>query len=185
MEKGLPPDRVRVTGFPVNPGLGALARERPVSLEGGRAVPGALFCPAFRTACARGAGGHAGGGPLRHASLASWAAGSGAFTPISGICAPDTGIGWPCAAGRRVPSYLAASHVVVGKAGGATVHEGAGVCTAHAGKLSSSGPGGGQRPPAGKTGRRPPCGRPCPWPPPCGRWLRKAVRRGGAHAWHW
>ena len=63
VEKGLPPDRVRVTGFPVNPGLGVLARERPVSWKGG-AVPGALFCPAFRTACARGAGGHAGGGPL-------------------------------------------------------------------------------------------------------------------------
>ena len=35
VEKGLPPDRVRVTGFPVNPGLGALARERPVSWKAG------------------------------------------------------------------------------------------------------------------------------------------------------
>ncbi|MEI3559151.1 MAG: hypothetical protein V8Q21_08335 [Akkermansia muciniphila] len=60
-EKGLAADRLRVTGFPVNPGLGALAREHPVSWKGGGAVPGALFCPAFRTACSRGAGGHAGG----------------------------------------------------------------------------------------------------------------------------
>ena len=34
-EKGLPQDRLRVTGFPVNPVLGALAEEHPLSWKGG------------------------------------------------------------------------------------------------------------------------------------------------------
>lgn len=123
VEKGLPPDRVRVTGFPVNPGLGRWRGSAP--FPGRRAsrsgcfilpsVPHGMRARSWRPCWRR---------TPPYASPASWAAGSGAFTPISGICAPDTGIGWPCAAGRaRVPFYLAASHVVVGKAGGATVHE--------------------------------------------------------------
>ena len=123
VEKGLPPDRVRVTGFPVNPGLGALARERPVSWKAGE--PFRVLYFAQRSA--------------RHARA-----------ELEAMLEADPSIRVTCILGRRfrriyphirdlraryghrlavrgwtrrVPFYLAASHVVVGKAGGATVHE--------------------------------------------------------------
>lgn len=123
MEKGLPPDRLCVTGFPVNPGLGALAREHPVFWKEGE--PFRVLYFAQRSA--------------RHAR-AELEAMLEADPAISVTCILGrrfrriyprirdlrarygrrlTVRGWT----RRVPHYLSASHVVVGKAGGATVHE--------------------------------------------------------------
>lgn len=123
MEKGLPPDRLRVTGFPVNPVLGALAREHPVSWRAGE--PFRVLYFAQRSA--------------RHARA-----------ELEAMLETHPGIHVACILGRRfrriyphlrelrarygrrltvrgwtrrVPSYLSRSHVVVGKAGGATVHE--------------------------------------------------------------
>lgn len=121
--KGLPKDRLRVTGFPVNPGLGALACAYPLSWKEGE--PFRVLYFAQRTA--------------RHARA-----------ELEGMLNADSALHVTCILGRRfrsiyprirdlrvkygrrltvrgwtrrVPSYLAASHVVVGKAGGATVHE--------------------------------------------------------------
>lgn len=122
-EKGLPQDRLRVTGFPVNPVLGGVGEGASSFLEGRRAVPGALLCPAFRTACAGGAGGYAGCESALHVTCILGRRFRRIYPRIRDLRARYgrrlTVRGWT----RRVPSYLAASHVVVGKAGGATVHE--------------------------------------------------------------
>lgn len=122
-EKGLPPDRLCVTGFPVNPSLGVLAREHPVSWKEGD--PFRVLYFAQRSA--------------RHARA-----------ELEAMLEAAPGLHVTCILGhrfrriyphirdlrirygsrlvvrgwtRRVPFYLSASHVVVGKAGGATVHE--------------------------------------------------------------
>lgn len=123
VEKGLPPDRLRVTGFPVHPGLGALAREHPASWKDGEPFRVLYFAqrsarharreleamleadPSIRVTCILGR-------RFRriYPRIRDLRARYGRRLDVRG---------WTC----RVPSYLAATHVVVGKAGGATVHE--------------------------------------------------------------
>lgn len=123
VEKGLPPDRLYVTGFPVNPGLGALAREHSVTWKEGdpfrvlyfaqrsarfaRAELEAMLeaSPSIRVTCILGR-------RFRriYPRIRDLRARYGRRLAVRG---------WT----RRVPFHLAASHVVVGKAGGATVHE--------------------------------------------------------------
>lgn len=122
-EKGVPADRMRVTGFPVNPALGSLAAECPLSWKPGE--------------------------PFRVLYFAQRSAGH-ARAELEAMLEADPAVCVTCILGRRfkriyphirdlrarygrrlavrgwtrrVPSYLAVSHVVVGKAGGATVHE--------------------------------------------------------------
>lgn len=123
VEKGLPPDRLYVTGFPVNSGLGALAREHSVTWKEGdpfrvlyfaqrsarfaRAELEAMLeaSPSIRVTCILGR-------RFRriYPRIRDLRARYGRRLAVRG---------WT----RRVPFHLAASHVVVGKAGGATVHE--------------------------------------------------------------
>lgn len=123
VEKGLPPARLYVTGFPVNPGLGALAREHPVTWKEGdpfrvlyfaqrsarfaRAELEAMLeaSPSIRVTCILGR-------RFRriYPRIRDLRARYGRRLAVRG---------WT----HRVPFHLAASHVVVGKAGGATVHE--------------------------------------------------------------
>lgn len=123
MEKGVSGNKVRVTGFPVNPGLGALAREYALSWTSGE--PFRVLYFAQRSARR----GRAELEAMLEADPSVY------VTCILGRrfrkiypCIRDLRVrygkrlvvrGWT----RRVPSYLLASHVVVGKAGGATVHE--------------------------------------------------------------
>lgn len=122
-EKGIAPDRMRVTGFPVNPCLGPVAREHAISWSTGESFRVLYF--AQRSA--------------RHAR-----------EELEAMLEADPSLCVTCILGRRfrtiyphirdlrmkygrrlvirgwtrrIPSYLAVHHAVVGKAGGATVHE--------------------------------------------------------------
>ena len=122
-EKGLPQDRLRVTGFPVNPVLGALAEEHPFpGKKGSRSgcftlpsVPHGMRGRSWRVCWMR--------IPPLHVTCILGRRFRRIYPRIRDLRARYgrrlTVRGWT----RRVPSYLAASHVVVGKAGGATVHE--------------------------------------------------------------
>lgn len=123
MEKGIPGDRVRVTGFPVNPGLGRLAREHSLSWNPGEPFRVLYFAqrsarlaraeleamldtgPSVRVTCILGR-------RFRkiYPGIRDLRARYGSRLVVRG---------WT----RRIPAYLSASHAVVGKAGGATVHE--------------------------------------------------------------
>ena len=132
-------------------------------LEGRGAVPGALLCPAFRTACAGGAGGYAGCESRPACNLYSGA-------PVPAHLSPHPGFASQIrtqADGARLDApraFLSCRQPCSGRESGRR-HRARSACgrTAHAGELSSSGPGGGQYPPSGKTGRRRPCAG-CPRP---------------------
>lgn len=121
--KGVPAERVRVTGFPVNSCLDRLAREYSLSWAPGESFR-VLYFAQRSPAHAR-----------EELAAMLEADPSVCVTCILGrrfrkIYPHITDLrakygsrlavrGWT----RRVPSYLAATHAVVGKAGGATVHE--------------------------------------------------------------
>ncbi len=123
VEKGVPADRIRVTGFPVNPRLGRFALEHPISWSPGEPFRVLYFAqraasharaeltamleshPDVRVTCIMGR-------KFRkiYPHIADLRRNYGARLTLRG---------WT----SRVPDYLALSHVVVGKAGGATTHE--------------------------------------------------------------
>lgn len=123
VQKGLPEEKIRVTGFPVAPLLGSLAQDHPLDWQPGE--PFRVLYFAQRSA------GHA----RRELEAMLEASPSIRVTCILGrrfrTIYPHVRDlrerygsrlvmrGWT----RRVPDYLAANHVVVGKAGGASVHE--------------------------------------------------------------
>ena len=92
-EKGLPQDRLRVTGFPVNPVLGALAKEHPLSWKEGEPFRVLYFAQRSALACAGGAGGYAGCESRPACNLYSGAPVPAPLLAASGICEPDTDAG--------------------------------------------------------------------------------------------
>lgn len=122
-EKGLPQDRLRVTGFPVNPGLGALAREHPLSWKEGEPFRVLYFAQRTARHARAELEGMLNADPALHVICILGRRFRSIYPHIRDLRAKYgrrlTVRGWT----RRVPSYLAVSHVVVGKAGGATVHE--------------------------------------------------------------
>ncbi len=123
VEKGVPAERIRVTGFPVNPKLGSFAREHPLSWTPGQPFRILYFAqraaaharaeltalleahPDVRVTCIMGR-------KFRkiYPHIADLRRKYGTRLTLRG---------WT----RRVPDYLAVHHLVVGKAGGATTHE--------------------------------------------------------------
>ena len=122
-EKGLPQDRLRVTGFPVNPVLGALAKEHPLSWKEGEPFRVLYFAQRSARHARAELAGMLDANPALHVTCILGRRFRRIYPRIRDLRARYgrrlTVRGWT----RRVPSYLAASHVVVGKAGGATVHE--------------------------------------------------------------
>lgn len=150
-EKGLPQDRLRVTGFPVNPVLGALAEEHPLSWKEGEPFRVLYFAQrSARHARAELAG-------MLDAIRPACNLYSGA--PVPAHLSPHPGFARQIrtqADGARLDApraFLSCRQSRSGRESGRS-HRTRGACgrTSHAGELSSSGPGGGQYPPPGKLG---------------------------------
>ena len=122
-EKGIPGNRVRVTGFPVHPGLGALAREHSLSWFSGELFRVLYFAQRSARHAREELEAMLEADPSVHVTCILGRRFRKIYPCIRDLLARYGSRlvvrGWT----RRVPSYLAASHVVVGKAGGATVHE--------------------------------------------------------------
>lgn len=138
-EKGLPQDRLRVTGFPVNPRAGSAGGGTSPFLEGRGAVPGCFTLPAFRTACAGGAGGYAGCESRPACNLYSGA-------PVPAHLSPHPGFARQIrtqADGARLDApraFLSCRQSRSGRESGRSHRTRSACCrTSHAGELSSSG----------------------------------------------
>lgn len=120
--KGIDPERIRVTGFPVNPCLEAV-RKHPICWKPGEPFRVLYFAQrSFRHAREE-LEAMLEADPAVYVTCILGRKFRRIYPHIRDLRAKYgkrlTVRGWT----RRVPSYLAVNHVVVGKAGGATVHE--------------------------------------------------------------